>query len=199
MCINDEISNYIRLEIERKFTALKCYPPRVDSGKPPFKSLRTLGRQDFHDVYYDYEDRLSRAGTWLRQRNGKWQSKVRRGGTYTNSQFEELSDLDTISTHIKTLTGLDTAASQSFGLNRIASLTTFRYSWIADGEFKIVFDCTDFGHQVGEVKLGKEISEPNEQEMLGIFRGRACRKIISLLRTESFPCAQCADPLAIPL
>ncbi|KIX06955.1 uncharacterized protein Z518_04931 [Rhinocladiella mackenziei CBS 650.93] len=159
----------IRLEVERKFTSLKCHPLRVDGGKPPFLSLRTLGKQDFHDVYYDYEDRLSRAGTWLRQRNGRWQSKVRRGGTYTNSQFEESSDLETISTHIRALTGLDIPASQSFGLSRIASLTTFRQGWIADEEFKIVFDRTDFGHQVGEVELEKEVIEPNEQEIRKIL------------------------------
>jgi thiamine-triphosphatase len=154
----------IRLEVERKFAGLKCYPLRFDSGHPPFLSLTDIGRERFHDVYYDSEARLSKAGTWLRQRDGKWQMKIRKGGTYTNSQFEELSDPGTISAHVKTLTGLDSGLSKTFGLSRLAALTTFRQSWIADNEFKIVLDQTDFGHMVGEVELESETNVKNEDE-----------------------------------
>lgn len=158
------VPSTIRLEVERKFAALKCYPLRSDSGKPPFRSLVDLGRQRFQDVYYDSEARLSKAGTWLRQRDGKWQMKVRRGGNYTNSQFQELSDPDIIFAHVKSLTGLDSSPSKTFGLSHLASLTTFRQSWIADKEFKIVLDQTDFNHVVGEVELETDANVRDEIE-----------------------------------
>ena len=134
----------IYLEVERKFAGLKCYPLRCNSGSPRFLSSSEPSYHKFHDTYYDFEARLLKAGIWLRQRDGKWQMKIRRGGTYTNSQFEE---------RVKSLTGLDRGASQSVGLSRLASFITFRQSWLADNEFNIVLNQTDFGHTVGEVEL----------------------------------------------
>ena len=179
----------IRLEVERKFAALKHYPLRVDCGRPSFLSLQPLGRHDFQDVYYDYEGRLSRAGTWIRQRNGKWQSKIARGGNYINSRFEESSDLDTISAHIHALTGLDKGVSQSFGLSCIASLTTFRESWRADDDFKIVFDRTDFGHAVGEVELETEVTVQNEQQVAEVME-RMDNRVANFLRHYNWAFAQ---------
>lgn len=175
----------LRLEVERKFANLIHYPLRADCGRPPFLSLQSLGRQDFRDVYFDLEGRLSRAGTWLRQRNGKWQSKIRRGGNYTNSRFEESSDLDTISAHVRTLTGLDKDVAQSFGLSRIASLTTFRESWKADDEFKIVLDRTDFGHVVGEVELEMDVTVQNEQAITEVME-RMDAKVAEFLQHYSW-------------
>lgn len=146
------------LEVERKFAALKCFPLRIDGGPHRFSNLSDLGSQRFRDIYYDSEARLLKAGTYLRQRDGTWQMKVRRGGTFTNSQFQELSDPDIISAHVKSITGLDGAASNVFGLTRLADFTTFRQSWEADNEFKIVWDRTDFGHMVGEVELETEMN-----------------------------------------
>jgi thiamine-triphosphatase len=157
-------SSTIRLEVVRKFAALEVYPLRTNSGKPPFLSLSDLGRLRFQDVYYDSEGRLSQAGVWLRQRDGKWEMKLRRGGTYANSRFEESSDLDIICAHVKSLTGLEGGASKSFGLNHLATLSTLRHSWIADNEYKVVLDQTDFGHVVGEVELEADVRVPDEAE-----------------------------------
>ncbi|OQV08696.1 CYTH domain-containing protein [Cladophialophora immunda] len=153
------------LEVERKFAALKCCPLRFDSGNPPFLSLTDLGCWKFHDTYYDLNDQLWMKGTWLRQRDGKWQMKIRRGGTYINSQSEEVSDLDTISAHIKSLTGRDYGSSQLFGLSHFASFSTFRRVWIADSDFKIVLDQTDFGHTVGEVELEAQVDVQDGDEV----------------------------------
>lgn len=155
----------LRLEVERKFAALTQYPLRIDGGKPPFLNLEHLGRSKFQDIYYDHDERLSRAGTWVRQRDGRWQIKIARGGNYTDSKFEESTNVDTISAHVRTLTGLDGAATRAFGLSRIATLTTFRESWKADDDFKIVFDSTDFGHEVGEVELETDVTVQNEHEV----------------------------------
>ncbi|ETI24393.1 hypothetical protein G647_03762 [Cladophialophora carrionii CBS 160.54] len=146
-----------RLEVERKFTALKCSPLRIDGGHPPFSSLKDLGLQRFRDIYYDSDARLSKAGTYVRQRNGLWQMKVKRGGTFVNSRSQELSDPDIISSHVKSLTGRDSAVGDVFGLTRWADFTTIRQTWEADHEFKIVLDQTDFGHSVGEVELETEM------------------------------------------
>lgn len=174
-------SSAVRLEVERKFTALTFYPLRADSGKPPFLSLSDLGRQRFQDVYYDSEARLSKAGVWLRQRDGKWEMKIRRGGTYTNSRFEELSDPDIIYAHVKSLTGLDGGASKTFGLSHLASLTTFRHGWIADEEYKIVLDQTDFGHVVGEVELEADAHVQDEDEAQKVMQ-EMDNKIAKFLR-----------------
>ncbi|EXJ56390.1 adenylate cyclase [Cladophialophora yegresii CBS 114405] len=148
----------VLLEVERKFASLKCYPLRVDSGFPPFSSLTDLGHRHFHDTYYDYNGQLWKKGTWLRRRDGEWQMKIRGGGDYINSRSEEVSDLATISTHIKSLTGLDYDAKRLFGLSHFASFSTRRRAWIADSEFKIVLDRTDFGHTVGEVELETSVN-----------------------------------------
>ncbi|OAP62771.1 hypothetical protein AYL99_01998 [Fonsecaea erecta] len=154
----------ILLEVERKFAALKCYPLRIDSGKPPFLSLSDLGCRRFRDIYYDSHGRLWKAGTWVRQRDAKWQMKIRRGGTYINSQFEEIEDPDVISAQVKSLTGLDWGMSKTFGLSYFASFTTCRQTWIADKEYNIVLDRTDFGHTVGEVELETETTVQDEDE-----------------------------------
>ena len=108
------------LEVERKFAALKSHPLRVDSGNPPFLNLTDLGYRRFYDAYYDLNGQLWKGGTWLSQRDGKWQMKIRRGGTYVNSQSEEVSDLDIISAQIKSLTGCGYGPSQLFGLSHFA-------------------------------------------------------------------------------
>ncbi len=175
------VPSTILLEVERKFAGFKCYPLRRDAGTPPFGSLSDLGRTKFHDIYYDSEARLSKAGTWLRQRDGKWQMKVKRGGTYANSQFQEISDPDAISAHVKSLTGLGGSVSKLFGLSHFASLTTFRQSWLADKEFKIVLDDTNFGHTVGEVELETKVKVQNEDEAQKLMQ-EMDKKIVDFLQ-----------------
>lgn len=57
-------------EVERKFARLKVYLLHANGGSPPFKSLVHLGSRTFRDIYYDTDSLLSRAGRWVRQRDG---------------------------------------------------------------------------------------------------------------------------------
>jgi len=70
--------------------------------------------------------------------------------------FEELSGPDLVRRCVQAVTGEEASEKHCFGLDAIATLSTVRKSWIADGEFKIVFDAMDFGHTVGEVELEEE-------------------------------------------
>ncbi|KAH8728851.1 CYTH-like domain-containing protein [Phaeosphaeriaceae sp. PMI808] len=145
------------LEVERKFRSLAVRELATNSGHPPFRSIRSLGQRTIHDVYYDRSGLLSSAGVWVRQRNGDWEAKVKRGGNFNNSRFEELSDPYEISRCVKDVTGIESTEQDLFGLKRIATLSTARKTWIADYEFKIVLDTMDFGHIVGEVELQQQI------------------------------------------
>jgi thiamine-triphosphatase len=144
------------LEVERKFRSLAVQELASNNRYPPFQSIRSLGQQIIHDVYYDRSSNLSSAGVWVRQRNGQWEAKVKKGGNFTNSRFEELSDPRAISQCVKDLTGIRCTEQEQFGLQRIATLSTTRKAWIADNEFRIVLDTMDFGHSVGEVELQQQ-------------------------------------------
>lgn len=63
------------------------------------------------------------------------------------------------------VTGLQSSHDGDFGLTLIAKLQTSRKSWIADGEFKIVLDRMDFGHEVGEVELECKISSGQDSPL----------------------------------
>lgn len=165
------------LEVERKFRSLAVRKLTQHGGTPAFKSLRQLPTQSLHDVYYDQSGRLSSAGAWVRKRNGEWEAKIKKGGNFTNSRFEELRDTGDIAAHVKRIVGTDVSvdASSSFGLSPIATLSTTRETWIADDEFSIVLDKTDIGHEVGEVELqrvvaGVDGSGPSEGQKESITR-----------------------------
>jgi thiamine-triphosphatase len=153
------------LEVERKFRSLAVRDLTAASGIPPFQSLRPLGKSIIHDIYYDRGQLLSSAGLWVRQRNGSWEAKVKKGGNFTNSRFEELSDPLRISHAIKALTGINPTGIKCFGLEPIADLTTVRRSWMANQDFKIVEDEMDFGYVVGEVELQHELSGDCESKL----------------------------------
>jgi thiamine-triphosphatase len=145
------------LEVERKFCSLTVEDLVANTGQPPFKLVHALAQRTIHDVYYDDSSRsLIKSGIWVRRRNGCWEAKVKRGGDFTNSMFEELSGPDLIQRCVRDVTGKEASWKDSFGLDAIATLSTVRQSWIADGEFKIVFDTMNFGHTVGEVELQEE-------------------------------------------
>lgn len=127
-----------------------------NGGNPPFRSIQKLDQRTIHDVYYDRSNLLASAGVWVRQRNGHWEAKVKSGGDFTNSKFEELANLYDISKCVQNVTGIRCSAGDHFGLERIATLSTLRKSWIADDDFKIVLDTLDFGHVVGEVELQQQ-------------------------------------------
>lgn len=145
------------LEVERKFSHIAVKDLTSHIGSPPFRSLKRLPGKNFTDVYYDKSNILSSNGIWLRQRDGLWQAKIRQGGNISNSKFEEITDLDEIARHVRALTGVKGNQNDFFGLEKLAAITTFRRSWLADDEFSIVLDRTDFGHTVGEVELQDSI------------------------------------------
>jgi thiamine-triphosphatase len=146
------------LEVERKFRSLAVRELTQHGGGPPFRSLQRLGSHQIQDVYYDRSSLLSAAGVWVRNRNGQWEAKVNQGGTFTNSRFEELSDIHDIARCVARWTGIATedekhGVKANFGLEPIATIGTERATWIADEDFRIVSDVMDFGHSVGEVEL----------------------------------------------
>lgn len=153
------------LEVERKFSNLRVHPLLQNGGKPQFQSLIHVGRNKFIDTYFDSKDQLCRAGTWVRNRSGKWEAKIRQAGDYNSSQFKELQDVEEIRSHITSTTGLSQSPSADFGLPKMAQITTHRESWLADDRFKIVLDCTDFGHVVGEVELESIVATRNNINM----------------------------------
>src|SRR5438034_1587081 len=85
------------LEVERKFCGLAVQKLTTNSGNPPFRSLESLGDRTIRDIYYDRSNILSTKGVWVRRRNGQWQAKIKRGGNFNNSRFEELSNAEDIS------------------------------------------------------------------------------------------------------
>ena len=185
------------VEVERKFRYEAVFVNRLkaNSGSPAFRSLEYLGQSTFTDTYFDDPvSTLSTQGVWIRRRGGTgWQAKIRQGGDYTNSQFQELSCPDDIGRLIKsyniqsyspklsssssssTTTGGGSSEGWSegwsdrdktfFGLKSMAEFTTIREAWRANKKFKIVLDKTDFGHAVGEVELELEVEEEEEESI----------------------------------
>ncbi|KAM0254374.1 hypothetical protein ACHAQJ_006843 [Trichoderma viride] len=149
------------LEVERKFHSLAVGKLTKYGGFPHFKSLQRLPVQIIRDSYYDKSNILSTAGAWIRKRDGEWQAKIKKGGGFTNSRFEELTRIDDISAYIKHTTGIDEREALNFGLKPVATFSTTRETWIADDEFHVVLDTMDFGHQVGEVELQVDLVGEN--------------------------------------
>lgn len=157
------------VEVERKFRYEAVFVNRLkaNSGSPAFRSLEYLGQSTFTDTYFDDPvSTLSTQGVWVRQRGTDWQAKIRQGGDYTNSQFQELSCPDDIARMIKSynIQYSPLGSDKSFGLKSMARFTTIREEWKADKKFKIVLDKTDYGHAVGEVELELELETNNNDE-----------------------------------
>ena len=153
------------LEVERKFCGLAIPLLTANAGTPAFRSLHFLGEQNFKDVYFDRHDKLSSNGLWVRKRQleGReptWEAKTRKGGTFNNSAFEELTDTTAIARSVVAITGRHEPATRNFGLDTLAVLSTRRKSWLADDHYKIVLDAMDFGHEVGEVEIERRVMLP---------------------------------------
>ncbi len=143
------------LEVERKF---RCVPGtihllRANKSTPAFHSLVYCGQRSFEDTYYDNNAILSSNGIWVRKRNERWQAKIRQGGDYMNSQFQEFSGADQISYIVRKYCAPAAMGSMNFGLLETARYVTLRHELKADDTFRIVLDTTNFGHSVGEVEL----------------------------------------------
>jgi thiamine-triphosphatase len=145
------------LEVERKFCSLGVKDLAYHTGRPAFESIRALPEKKIDDVYYDNSSgSLVSAGVWVRQRNGLWEAKIKKGGDYTNSMFEEIGGTELVRRCVMDVIGKD-AEKDHFGLDIFAALSTVRNRWIADDDFKIVLDTMDFGHTVGEVELQENV------------------------------------------
>ncbi|KAK3903281.1 CYTH-like domain-containing protein [Staphylotrichum tortipilum] len=149
------------LEVERKFRRLThptlLHPPPAPS--PPFHSVLVLPTRRIHDIYYDTPSRLlCAAGAWIRRRDGEWEAKLKRGGDFVKSRFEELRGEEEIARCIQGVLGA-AGKGENFGLGKMAEFVTTREAWVVDGEFKVVRDRMDFGHEVGEVELEGEFWE----------------------------------------
>ena len=151
------ISQPFLLEVERKFCGLAVTDLTLHVGNPPFQSIQPQSQRIFKDTYFDRVGLLAAAGVWVRLRNGKWEAKVRKGGNFQNSRFEELSDPREIGVQVRTVTGRVCSERELCGLGRVATMCAPRRTWLADERFRIVLDAMDFGHEVGEVELQSEV------------------------------------------
>jgi thiamine-triphosphatase len=133
---------------------------------PLFIAVQPLPTRTIHDIYYDTPDRiLSSSGAWIRRRNDAWEAKVRRAGwkgDFVNSRFEELRgarDVGRVVADVlgRTVTWDGDMEEGGFGLGKLAEFVTTREAWVVDGQFKVVRDRMDFGHEVGEVELQVEV------------------------------------------
>ncbi|KEF54662.1 adenylate cyclase [Exophiala aquamarina CBS 119918] len=159
------------LEVERKFSPSAVALIARNAGCPPFKNFTTLPTTAFRDTYFDLETTLRDQGMWLRRRGNDWELKVKTGGDFINSSFQEISGTEeieqTLTKHFPraSLSTPKTPCSSNDGRNTLgtlslapfAEITTTRQAWIAQTPSKdilqIVVDTTDFGHRVGEVEL----------------------------------------------
>jgi thiamine-triphosphatase len=171
------VSRTFHLEVERKFCGLAVTDLARHVGNPPFRTIQSQGQRVFNDTYFDRAGRLAAAGVWVRLRNGVWEAKVRKGGDFQNSRFEELSDPHKIGKQVQAITGQGCNEPESFGLDRIANMSTTRTTWLADERFRIVLDKMDFGHEVGEVELQSEVHLAYTGQALEDHKQRAMQQM----------------------
>ncbi|CZS92392.1 uncharacterized protein RAG0_02825 [Rhynchosporium agropyri] len=144
-------------EIEQKFvfniSLLACF--RMNRGSPPFRTLCHQRTERFKDEYFDSSNKLSKNGIWIRKRNESWEAKHRQSGDYLRSSFHETTNVDEIKGLVATYgpAGQSIMPEANFGLNSICRYLTTRETFLADHQFSIMLDSTDFGHSVGEVEL----------------------------------------------
>ncbi|MCJ1320652.1 hypothetical protein MMC15_005992 [Xylographa vitiligo] len=153
------------LEVERKFA---CNPHttsiiHANSGFPQLPNLTFKGQHTFEDIYYDLNQVCFLHGTWIRKRNGTWQAKIRRGGDFTNSQFDEIDGAEDVSALLRKLHVNVSIEAENFGLGELARFVTRRDAWKVADVYEVVVDNTDFGHSVGEVEL-QQLLEPDNRD-----------------------------------
>lgn len=153
------------IEVERKFCSTGP-ATFLTGGHPPFQSLTYHGSRTFADKYFDHGHLLRSAGIYIRRRDDCWEAKVKQGGDYVNSQFEETTCLSKIAAYARKIAGVEgrVNSEKNFLLDKVADFKTRRHSWTANGKFKIVVDTTDFGHTVGEVELERELNTKAESK-----------------------------------
>ncbi|TVY85455.1 Radical S-adenosyl methionine domain-containing protein [Lachnellula suecica] len=147
-------------EIEQKFAFNPALLSRLrqNRGQPPFRHLVRQNTSTFQDEYFDSANVLSKKGLWIRKRNGAWEAKRLESGDFLRSTFYETSDIDEIRSMIDKclITSSISKPGNNFGLKSICRYRTERETFVADRQFSIMLDSTDFGHWVGEVELQRD-------------------------------------------
>jgi len=179
------------VEVERKFKPTADFISRLRQNACPahhpfdrtvqvlpFQTLVGPATHNFEDTYYDADHVLSTRGIWVRCRGGDWQAKIRHGGNFINSSFQELSGREAVTTMIqKYFPKAQLHASGASGISEIARFTTYREAWRANDKFDIVIDRTDFGHVVGEVELTQELEGESGQALEDGEKERTSKKL----------------------
>ncbi|KAI1609321.1 CYTH-like domain-containing protein [Exophiala viscosa] len=196
------------LEVERKFCPSAAGLITCNAGSPPFRQILRHRRQVFRDVYYDHGRFLRNAGVWLRRRNKRWEAKLKVGGDYKYSQFQEVKGKTAIDAAIaKHLQGLISRTGPrhldlplflgACRIEPVADIETMRDSWTADDEYTIVIDTTDFGHTVGEVELEHNHPELVQEDAKNDMLKQMDQKIAVFMQRYAwaFPSGQCKGKL----
>jgi len=149
--------------VERKFVPAADFCQRIENlGQSLGYNSHDQVQQPAHvskfrDIYYDWNDHLSRSGIWIRHRitgpmgtwssiSDRWEAKLRLGGDYVNSEVVEISGKDTICEMLS-----ERLPNITFGsLTVLADLETVRSEWTLipvhsvdshnNGRFSVVLD-----------------------------------------------------------
>ena len=196
------------LEVERKFCPLAAALIVRNAGFPPFRRFLPQPQKVFRDTYYDHGEVLRKAGIWVRKREEQWEAKVKVGGDYINSQFQEVRGPKAVDAAISScLQGYRRSpvkrplhlpsAFDASNIGPVAEFVTTRDSWTVDDEYTIVIDSTDFGHIVGEVELEYDHPDHLLEDAKNVFLKQANEKIASFMRhyAWAFPPGECKGKL----
>jgi thiamine-triphosphatase len=162
------------LEVERKFAPTLASIDLLtrNAGHPSFRKFESVQSTAIEDVYYDKDDMLNSKGIYIRRRSylnaletpaQQWEAKVKVGGDFTNSAFQELHGLEAVSELVAQHLKADAVArAQLNPLDRLrvwAHFVTNRRQWRVNEKFLVVLDEADFGHVVGEVEILQDSRE----------------------------------------
>ncbi|SPQ23846.1 aea923be-eb16-4998-bfb9-11f02ef90806 [Thermothielavioides terrestris] len=78
--------------------------------------------------------------------------------------------------------GVEEEVVRDFGLGKLAEFVTTREAWLVDGEFKVVRDRMDFGHEVGEVELQVEVEGGIGEGEKAVLMEEMDRRIVAFMR-----------------
>jgi thiamine-triphosphatase len=163
----------ILYEVERKFVFNRSLLAQFHSnrGRPPFHSLVHKGNSAFRDTYFDSSEILASKGIWIRKRDQSWEAKINLRNSFVKAAYDEVSSIPEIrslvSKHVPGPGSTDEQAN--FGLQAFCDFTTYRSNYVADKEFNVVLDTTDFGHAVGEVEIMASDVEKAERDIDEFF------------------------------
>ena len=121
---------------------------------------------------------LCASGIWVRVRDGVWQAKLNRGGSFTNSRFREVEGMEAVGRVLRSFVddGLDAAFGDKGArsdskskepllnqLQKVAQFETARERWGVDEGYEVVIDQTPFGWIGGEVEKVMTVKKGDEE------------------------------------